>query len=369
VQRVAASEPELQYRDNINRGSIRALGYVGWAFGLLVACGLVVLVRWHNELQQLASTHRDVTFYVVLALLLTIPARFTALVASYSLELLLVGWERSSLKMLCNPAASVKLDILAIVITLLLPFRHLGYLLSFGLLYLVDLYTLRHLGTTLTPFLPVWILQVAAFVLFQSFLQYWMHRLEHAIPALWALHKFHHSADRMSILTSARQTQFTRGVEQGLVLLPAGLLTTPTAAIPAVGSPLFAFAAVYFVYQTFIVINGYLCHSNLATGYGWIGRWLIISPRMHRLHHATSPAYHDKNFGFDLVIWDRLFGTYVALEPGGDVRAIPVGLDDNPFNHQSTIVGALREYFITTYVVFWRALKSGLGRATANPDR
>lgn len=366
MQRVAASEPELV---NQYRGGIENLKFAGWLLGLLLAAGLVVLVRWHSELQQFTSAHRDITFYVVLALLLTIPARFTALAASYLLELLLVGWERSSLKMLCAPRASVKLDILAIAVTLLLPFRHLGYLLSFGLLYGVDVYAQRHLDISLTHLLPVWLLQVACFVLFQSFLQYWMHRLEHTVPALWALHKFHHSADRMSILTSARQTQFTRGVELGLVLLPAGLLTTPTAAIPAVGSPLFALAAIYFAYQTFIVINGYLCHSNLATGYGWIGRWLIISPRMHRLHHATSPAYHNTNFGFDLVIWDRLFGTYSKLDAGIDVRTIPIGLDDNPFNQENTFAGALREYFVTTYVVFWRELTAGLRRVTANQDR
>ena len=89
---------------------------------------------------------------------------------------------------------------------------------------------------------------------------------------------------------------------------------------------------------------------------------------MHRLHHATLPAYHNTNYGFDLVIWDRLFGTYTALDPEIDVRTIPIGLDDNPFNQENTVVGALREYFVTTYVVFWRALTAGFRRATANQD-
>lgn len=364
MQRVDASGPVLvQDRDGLEK-----LKFVGWLLGLLLACAMVVLVRWHGELQQFASAHRDVALFVLLALLLTIPARFTALAACYLIELLFVGWERSSLRMLWAPRASVRLDILAIVMTLLFPSRHLGYLLSFGLLYGVDVYAQRHLDISLTPFLPVWLLQVACFVLFQSCLQYWLHRLEHRVPALWALHKFHHSADHMSILTSARQTQFTRGIEQGLVLLPAGLITAPTAAIPAVGSPLFGLVAIYFLYQTFIVINGYLCHSNLATGYGWIGRWLIISPRMHRLHHATSPAYYNKNFGFDLVIWDRLFGTYAALEDGTDVRTIPIGLNDNPFNQENTVVGTLREYFVTTYGIFWRELQTGFRRATGRQD-
>ncbi len=337
-------------------GKLKLLGRL---FSLAFACGLVILVRWHGELQAFASAHRDVTFYLALALFLTIPARFIGLAAAYLIELLLVGWSRSSLKMLRNPQASVKLDVLAIIVTTLFPIRHLGYLLSFGLLYVAQLYEQQHIDISLTRFLPVWILQIVCFVLFQSFLQYWMHRLEHSIPALWAIHKFHHSADRLSILTSARQTQFTRGVEQALVLLPAGLLTAPAAAAPGMASPLFVAAVIYLVYETFILINGYLCHSNLATGYGWIGRWLIVSPRMHRLHHATLPAFHHKNFGFDLVVWDRLFGTYATCPAAADVRTIPVGLEDNPFNNRNDFVGVLREYFLTTYVVFWRELRKG----------
>jgi hypothetical protein len=81
---------------------------------------------------------------------------------------------------------------------------------------------------------------------------------------------------------------------------------------------------------------------------------------MHRLHHATAPAYHNKNFTFDLVIWDRLFGTYAACEPEVDVRDIRVGLHENPFNRHPTTGGVLREYFITTLVLFWQELRKGI---------
>jgi sterol desaturase/sphingolipid hydroxylase (fatty acid hydroxylase superfamily) len=351
---------------------MQKLKLLGCLISFLFACALVVLVRWHGELQNFAGAHRDVTFYLLLALVLAIPARIIALAAAYLLEVLLVGWSRSSLKMLWEPQASVKLDMVSIMVMLLLPHRRLGYLLSFGLLYATDAYAVRHVNISFTRFLSAWEWQMIFFVLFQSFLQYWMHRLEHMIPALWALHKFHHSADRMSILTSARQTQFSQGVEAGLVLLPMGLLTSPTAPLPAAGSPLFVVAVIFFVYQTFILVNGYLVHSNLQTGYGWIGRWLLVSPRMHRLHHAMTPAYHEKNFTFDLVIWDRLFGTYAMCDAATDVTTIPIGLDNNPFNNRNTIIGALREYFLTTYAIFWRELRRGLtawqpARASTGP--
>jgi sterol desaturase/sphingolipid hydroxylase (fatty acid hydroxylase superfamily) len=332
---------------------------LGWLLSLLFACGLVLLVRWHGELQDFAGAHHDLAYYFALAFLLAIPARIIALAAAYLLELLFVGWSRSSLKMLWEPRTSVRLDVLSILVMLLLPQKHLRYLLSFGLLYLLDVYAAQRFDLSLTRFLALWELQVVGFVLLQSFVQYWLHRLEHTIPALWALHKFHHSADRMTILTSARQTQFTRGVEAGLVFLPMALLTSPAERWPATNSPLFVLALLILAYQTFILINGYLCHSNLRTGYGWLGRWLIVSPRMHRLHHATTPAYHNKNFSNDLVIWDRLFGTYATCDAATDIATVPIGLDDNPFNEPTTMGGALRVYFLTTYVVFWQELKKG----------
>src|SRR6185312_16484463 len=119
---------------------------------------------------------------LLLAMLLMIPAKLLALAAAYLLELLGVGWSRSSLRMLWRPQASVRLDILAIVTMLLLPQRHLGYLLSFGVLYAIDAYAAQHINISLTHFLSAWVLQVLCFVLFQSFLRYWMHRTEHAIP-------------------------------------------------------------------------------------------------------------------------------------------------------------------------------------------
>jgi sterol desaturase/sphingolipid hydroxylase (fatty acid hydroxylase superfamily) len=338
---------------------MKHLKFFGWLFGLVFACALIVLVKWHGEILGYAHAHRDIPFYLLLGLILIVPARIIALLATFWLELSLVGWSRSSLKTLCSPSASVRLDILSIFIMLLLPHRYLGYLLSFGLLYAIDAYAALHVDISLTRFLPFWILQAVGFLILHSFVKYWMHRMEHAIPAFWALHKFHHSADRMSILTSMRQTQLTRGLESGLVLVPVGLLTAPTAALPSMSSPFFLAAALVLAYESIVQSNGYLVHSNLRTDYGWIGRWLLVSPSMHRLHHAVAPAYRDKNFSFELVIWDRLFGTYAACDAATDVMTIPLGLDENPFNRQSTLGGVLREYFLTTYVVFWRELKQG----------
>jgi sterol desaturase/sphingolipid hydroxylase (fatty acid hydroxylase superfamily) len=50
--------------------------------------------------------------------------------------------------------------------------------------------------------------------------------------------------------------------------------------------------------------------------------WLIVTPRLHRLHHHPERIVHDSNFGDSIVLWDRLFGTFNASE-----GRLPVGLE------------------------------------------
>jgi sterol desaturase/sphingolipid hydroxylase (fatty acid hydroxylase superfamily) len=325
--------------------------------GLLSAFVLLVLTG-STQLQQLLAAHAGAPLKLPLLFLLAIPTGIVTLVCAYLIEGALLGWRHSSLRSLGEASGSVRLDLLCVALELL-SFRRLGYVLSLGLLYVLETRSTQPLFPAHLP--PSWGLQVVCLLLLGSLISYWVHRLEHSIPALWALHKFHHSADRMSVLTSHRQTDFTRTVEQALSTLPLFLfiIAEPTASKPGLASALFPLVAVYFFYRAFIRVNQYLVHSNLTTDYGWIGRWLLVSPRMHRLHHARDAKYHDRNFTFDLVIWDRIFGTYATCE-ATEVSAVPIGLDDNPFNHTDTVKGVLRDYFLTPYIVFWRALKGGV---------
>jgi sterol desaturase/sphingolipid hydroxylase (fatty acid hydroxylase superfamily) len=347
---------------------MRKVKLLAWLLCFIFVCGLILLPAGRGYLQQFVSAHRGVSIYLLLAFLLAIPASLVTLVTAFLFEWLLLGWSRSSLKILWEARASVKLDALSITMNLL-PLGRLGYILSLGLLFVIDTHAAKPENISLTHLLPLYGVQVAVLVLFHSFIGYWMHRLEHKIPALWALHKFHHSADRMSILTTLRQTQLAKGLEGVLLFIPAVLLSDPTATKPALGSLSFLVVLLYAAFRIFTGFNMFLCHSNLTTDYGWIGRWLLVSPRMHRLHHAASSSYHDKNFTFDLVIWDRLFGTYATCDAMA-VTNIPLGLDDNPFNGLDSIKGVLRNYFLTPYVVFWHELQNGFKAwLPAPPDR
>jgi sterol desaturase/sphingolipid hydroxylase (fatty acid hydroxylase superfamily) len=335
---------------------MRNLKRVAWWLCFLLAWGLL-MGTGSNQVQQLVNAHRSVPFYLLLSLLLAIPTSIVTLAVGFVLESLLVGWSRSSLKTLLEAPSSVRLDALSAAMQML-PHRLLSYLLSLGLLYAVDTRLMHPAKISLTGHLSSWGIQVGCLLMLQSLVGYWLHRLEHTIPALWSLHKFHHSADRMSILTADRQTDLTRGLEE-IVLLSFLTLSDPTLPPPSAASPLFVIVVIHFMYRTFVRVNQYLCHSNLSTDYGWIGRWLIVSPRMHRLHHAKPPEYHNKNFTFDLVIWDRLFGTYAACDARAADR-LQLGLEESPFNSGRGVKSVLRDYFITSYVVFWRSLRQGI---------
>ena len=38
-------------------------------------------------------------------------------------------------------------------------------------------------------------------------------------------------------------------------------------------------------------------------------------PSLHRVHHSTERYQHDNNYGAVFSVWDRLFGTLIALKP------------------------------------------------------
>ncbi len=293
---------------------------------------------------------------LVAVALVILPAAIWTALSAYLVELSFLGWTRSSLRTVPHASASVRLDVLCMAM-MLLPFRLPAYVLSLGLLYVTERHVIPS-PTNLAHLLPTWGLQAGCILLLVSFIGYWFHRLEHEVPALWALHKFHHSAERLSPMTAVRQAPLIQGFEQLAVVLILLLLAEPVSPKPTFDSPWFIVVAVYFCYRTLSRVNQYLLHSSLTTDYGWVGRWLLVSPRMHRLHHATNPEYYNKNFTFDLVIWDRLFGTYATCE-AARLGTISTGLDHSPFNSGRSIGALLRDYFVTTYVVFWHELRKG----------
>ena len=171
-----------------------------------------------------------------------------------------------------------------------------GYVIrlaTIGILgWLITLLAIPRLGAAL----PLW-LQVIAILLMSDLAFYTMHRIYHAVPTLWRFHRIHHSSEHLDWLAAYRVHPVDQGVNATIIALPAF----------AVGfSPL-----ALLIYATVYQWHSILLHSNIGWTFGPVGRW-VTSPRFHHWHHANDPAAFNKNFGGQLTLWDRLFGT--ALE-------------------------------------------------------
>jgi sterol desaturase/sphingolipid hydroxylase (fatty acid hydroxylase superfamily) len=52
-------------------------------------------------------------------------------------------------------------------------------------------------------------------------------------------------------------------------------------------------------------------HAEWIPKLGWL-EYVLNTPSHHRVHHAANPEYLDHNYGGVLIVFDRLFGTFVA---------------------------------------------------------
>lgn len=135
---------------------------------------------------------------------------------------------------------------------------------------------------------------LAAFM-FGDLVYYWVHRAEHRYRVLWSSHLVHHSSTEFTFTTAVRNP-WTEILYKPLTGLWAPLLGVHPIMAATLG--------------TLGLMIGLLQHTSLVGRLGLLDR-LVMTPRNHRLHHASDAEYLDTNFGGTLLIWDRIFGTYV----------------------------------------------------------
>lgn len=132
-------------------------------------------------------------------------------------------------------------------------------------------------------------------LLVYDFFYYWHHRMSHEIGVLWATHVVHHSSEEFNLSTALRQTS-SRFLLGWVFYIPMALLGFPVIVFVVVG-------LIDLVYQFWI-------HTEQVGKLGWFDR-VFASPSNHRVHHAVNDKYLDKNYGGVLILWDRMFGTYL----------------------------------------------------------
>lgn len=153
-------------------------------------------------------------------------------------------------------------------------------------------------------------LKVLLGILLVDLCLYWIHRAMHAWAPLWRTHAFHHSAARLTWFSGLRTS-----------MLHALLFAVPQVLVPFFLLDLTALEA--GLGFSMGVFTQFWEHSNIDADLGWLGRWVVVSPGYHRVHHSSGP-HQRKNLAITFVFLDRLFGTWQdprELEPG-----YPLGL-------------------------------------------
>jgi sterol desaturase/sphingolipid hydroxylase (fatty acid hydroxylase superfamily) len=141
---------------------------------------------------------------------------------------------------------------------------------------------------------PLW-LQVIEIMVLTDFVQYWLHRAFHRIPALWRFHAVHHSAQTMDWIAGAR-----------MHFLEVVILRAVTA------TPMFVAGFSEAALQTYILIvyvYSSILHSNLRVEPRWMTPFLA-TPRFHHWHRGIEKEAIDVNFAIHFPWLDRLFGTH-----------------------------------------------------------
>lgn len=130
----------------------------------------------------------------------------------------------------------------------------------------------------------------------EDFTYYVFHRTSHQCRLFWASHVVHHSSQRYNLGTALRQTWSGNFMSFVFWLW-----------LPLIGfQPMMVLTmqAISLIYQFWI-------HTEVIQSLGPL-ELVFNTPAHHRVHHATNTRYLDRNHAGVLIIWDRLFGTFVS---------------------------------------------------------
>lgn len=168
------------------------------------------------------------------------------------------------------------------------------------------------LNLNLFSAVPLWMKCVIAIV-FLDFVIWLQHFLFHRIPILWRVHRVHHADVDIDLSTGLR----FHPLEIVLSML------IKAAAIFLIGIP----ALSALIFEVVLNATSMFNHSNIRLTQKLDNklRILVVTPDMHRVHHSWLKPETNSNFGFNLPVWDKLFGTYTA-QPAAGHNKMTIGL-------------------------------------------
>lgn len=183
---------------------------------------------------------------------------------------------------------------------------------EFGFLYLFSL----------SP----WLQGVLAFLLLDYLLYVW-HWLNHKIPFLWRFHNVHHIDLDLGVTTAFR-------FHFGEMLLSA---VFRVAGVLLIGAGPIAVLVYEVVFEASVAFH----HSNwkLPFRFERLLSWIIVTPRMHGIHHSIVQRETNSNYSNLLTIWDRIHRTIrLNVRQNDIVVGVPGYQEDG---HDQTLIGLL----------------------------
>jgi sterol desaturase/sphingolipid hydroxylase (fatty acid hydroxylase superfamily) len=161
---------------------------------------------------------------------------------------------------------------------------------------------------------PGWLSVIISFFAL-DFVIYFQHRLFHAVPWFWRLHRMHHADLEFDVTTGLRFHPFEILLSMGIKLAAVIVLGTPALAV--------------LIFEVMLNATSMFNHGNvrLSERLDRRLRLFVVTPDMHRVHHSIVRQETDSNFGFNVPWWDRLFGTY-RDQPAAGHLGMTIGLED-----------------------------------------
>jgi sterol desaturase/sphingolipid hydroxylase (fatty acid hydroxylase superfamily) len=153
---------------------------------------------------------------------------------------------------------------------------------------------------------PAWVAIPVAVIILDLAI-YLQHVLFQAVPALWRLHRMHHTDLEFDVTTAIR----FHPIEMLLSLV------IKLTVVAALGAP----AVAVLIFEILLNATAMFNHSNIRMPerVDRMLRWLVVTSDMHRVHHSVVVRETNSNFGFNLPWWDRLLGTYRGQPQAGKI--------------------------------------------------
>ena len=285
--------------------------------GLFIAAGNYIAAVFFNGLDAMYGSEAASVNVFDVSILSFAPAGTLAVAGlAFLLEARKLGWEKSSIKRVLEAeTVSCKTDLFYTVIYASNLVAVLGFIFTFGISYYLGVQIREQLGWgLLTGVNTLIVLVVLLFA--NSLVFYVFHRIAHT-RFLWELHKTHHSATEMNIITNFRAHQLEKGLLGVCYALPPALFgVSPVVAI------------LYAAFSGFIVL---MQHADMDWNLPFIEKYIFIGAAEHRIHHSLDRKHQGKNLGY-LVFWDWLFGTLHRQEGA----RITIGIDDDLHHVQNS---------------------------------